>query len=181
MARGTWKITTVVAAAAGLLGLAGLALAQTPQWHGTGSYDAQAPLQYRLTQEQARKLDEIQAKYGEKLGPLEKELASKQVELDAAWSRGAMAPEQLTRLRQEVRNLGGQIEDLQAEANAAAFQLLTPVQRPYYGNSLDIFGASPGWSCPWDQYWRGGPAAGRSSGMGWQGTGYSGMRCGGCW
>ncbi len=171
----------IAAATIGLMSLAGLAAAQTPWWDGGGWYGGRTPVQYRLTQEQARRADEIRAKYEGQLVPIEKELASRRVELDAALARDDAEPGRVIALRRQVRGLEDQIEDLQMEANAAAGKLLTPDQRAYSGDAYDLFHGGAGWSCPMMHRGPGRTMAEHWQGMGWHGDGGRDMSWGRCW
>lgn len=111
------------------------------------------PGRLQLTREQAQKLDEIRAKYEANLLSLEEEVASKRRELDAAAASSDTAPEMLTRLRQQVRDLAVRLENLQAEANAAARRVLSRDQIALFGDGFDLFDGGWGWSCPWDRHW----------------------------
>ena len=163
----------------GLMGVTGLAAAQMGGRYGAGWYGDQTQGQYRLTQDQARKMDEIRAKYEEKLVSLQKELASKSVELEAAFSRTDVPLSNMTALRRQVRDLEDQIEDLEMEANAAAAKILTPDQGAYFRGAFNLFDGGWGWSCPWNRSWRGGYMM---SGRGYGATrsGHYGMGYRGC-
>lgn len=84
MAKASWKVMTGAAVALWLLGAASIATGQVGRWGARGWYDGQAPEQYRLTQEQALKVEEIESIYEQKLIPLEKHLESARIELDVA-------------------------------------------------------------------------------------------------
>lgn len=149
--------------AAGLLAMAGLAWAQAPT-HTAAGHGPQA----RLTDEQARQLDELRGRYEEEMLALESRLAAAEAKFDAALGRPEVDTGQVIALRREVRDLEGQLEDLQLRADAEASTLLG--RRP--GATLDGTGHSLGhgrghgwygscsWSgCPWDGAWRGGDRA----------------------
>ena len=170
MERLSWKNLAVVLAVLGGVAMALPAPAQTRYqgcgwWHGN-----QSPAQYRVTEQQAQKMEEIFAKYEKKVAPIEDKLASKRLDLDTALLRSDAPASELTTLRLEVRELEDQVEGLQAEANAAAAQVLTPAQRAYFGNAFDLFDQAGGWSCPWDCSWAGRRTSGSSRATGAQGT-----------
>ena len=73
-----------MAAAIGLVALAGRAAAQTPRWNGGGWYGGRTPVQYRSPQAQAQKVEDIRAICEGKLLPLENALASRRGEPAAA-------------------------------------------------------------------------------------------------
>lgn len=166
MERLSWKNLAVVLAVLGGVAMALPAPAQTRYqgcgwWHGNRS-----PAQYRVTEQQAQKMEEIFARYEKKLAPIEDKLVSKRLDLGTTLSRSDAPASEVTTLRREVRELEGQVEGLQAEANAAAARVLTPAQRDYFGDAFDLFGQECGWSCPWDRSWAGGRTSGASHATG---------------
>lgn len=175
------KTLATAAATIGLVSLAGLAAAQTPRWNGGGWYGDRTPVQYRLTQDEAQKVDELRAKYQAQLVPLERALASKRVELDAVLSGDEADPGKVTALRRQVRGLEEQIEDLQMEANAAAAKLLTPEQRAYFGNGFDLFDSDWSWSCPMMHGGASRAMAQGRRGLGWRGDWGRDTGWGCCW
>ena len=170
MERLSWKSLIVILAVLGGVAMALPTPAQTRYqscgwWHGN-----RIPAQYRVTEQQARMMDEILTKYDGRLAPLEDKLASKRMDLDAALSHSDAPETQVTSLRREIGELEAQLEKLQAEANAAAVQVLTSSQRAYFGNAFDLFDQAGGWSCPWDCSWAGRRTSGSSRATGAQGT-----------
>lgn len=161
MTRRSWKNLAAVLATIGALTWAVSAAAQTGQWRCGWRNGDQPPARYRVTEQQARKIDEILAKYDSKLAPIEDKLASKRIDLDAALSRSDAPESQVTALRQEIGDLEAQLDRLQAEANAAAAQVLSSSQRAYFGDTFVFYEQGYGWSCPWDCSWDAGPT-GRS-------------------
>lgn len=170
MERLSWKSLIVILAVLGGVAMALPTPAQTRYqscgwWHGN-----RIPAQYRVTEQQARKMEETFAKYEKKLAPITDKLASKRLDLDTALLRSDAPASEVTTLRREVRELEDQVGDLQAEANAAAAQVLTPAQRAYFGNAFDLFDQAGGWSCPWDCSWAGRRTSGSLHAIGVQGT-----------
>jgi len=140
-----------------------------PQAPGRGWSGPWVPEKYRLTEEQQRKIDEIHARYDEKILPLEKALSSKRLELEAYVSRPDASPEKVKAYRKEIRELEGQIEDLRVDARAEAAKVLTKEQREYFGDGYDFWGMGPGWRhyCPMmgrEWGWGHGPMGGHCMG-----------------
>lgn len=169
--------------AAGLLATAGLAWAQAPA-HTATEHGSQA----QLTDEQARQLDELRVRYEEEMLALESRLSAAEAKFDAALGRPEVDTDQVIAIRREVRDLEGQLEDLQLRADADATRLLgrhpgAPLDRAVGSSG---YGWRRGWSCsrgscPWDGAWRGGDSPARwlrSSWMGRRGsrTGWSHCR-----
>ena len=145
-----------VLVAVGILALAGVVGAQSP------ANDSQVI----VTDQQAQQFDQLRNQYEQKALTLQKQLSAAEIELDAAYARRDTNPDQVIKLRRQVRNLEGELEDLYMQANADATGLLSPAQRRYYGDDYEFMG-SYGWSCPWDRYERGSLYSsrhGRSSG-----------------
>lgn len=175
--------------AAALIGMTGLVFAQGPWQGSTDMQGRDLPPEYRFTQEQSEDLEKIRAKYADKLLKVEKDLAAKQVELEATWSQPDVATSTLYDIQRQVSELEYRAEQLRLAANAEAAEILSPDQRGYFGHSFQIVGSrgwhcpwhgavgSHGWNCPWDDAqwnaasrgWNGrssGPRTARSCGCG---------------
>jgi Spy/CpxP family protein refolding chaperone len=91
----------------------------------------------RLTPEQEQKLDELHLKYDEQILALEKEILSKRGELEAYASRDDADPEEVSMMREEIRSLGRQIDDLEFEARLESWKVLGRDQLPSWTCDLD--------------------------------------------
>ncbi len=160
-----WQVISLVLI--GLFLFTAGASAQCGMWrmnrHGYGPVIQE---KYPLTATQQQKIDEIHTKYDEKILPLERELYSKRLELQAYASSPDATAENIKTLRKEIRNLEGKIEDLKVDARAEAAKVLTREQREYYGNTISFWTMGSGWhdDCPMM----------RSTSI-WYNRGYSGM------
>jgi Spy/CpxP family protein refolding chaperone len=165
----------------GVLGLSSLVFAHGVWDHSSGWSDSDLPLEYRLTQDQAQEFGKIRAKYVEKLRKVQRQAASKQLELEALWSGPDANVTQVTELRRQLRDLDYRMEDLWLEANAAATRRLTPEQRSHLGDTFDVLGDTDS-LCAWDRLWNRGVAM-----MDWSWRGRSRhphrhtTGCGNCW
>ena len=173
--------------AAGLVATAGLAWAQAPA-HTEARYGPQA----QLTDDQARELGELRGRYEEEMLALERRLSAAEAKFDEALGRPEVDTSQIIALRRGVRDLEGQLEDLQLRADAEAGKLLG--RQP--GATLDGTGHSLGYGrphgwygscswgrCPRDGAWRGGDRTGSWWGS-WSWRGGRGSRAGWsrhCW
>jgi len=108
------------------------------------------PEKYRLTEQQQQKVDDIHATYDDKILPLQRELHSKHLELEAYASRPDATVEKIKAFGKEIRNLEGKIDDLQVDAQAEAAKILTKEQRDYFGDTYNIWDMDSGWhdDCP---------------------------------
>lgn len=111
-------------------------------WHGWSARNV--PEQYRLSEEQQAKIDQIHAKFDEKLLPLRKELTAKRLEWRAYISRDDASPEKIKAYRKEIRDLQDKIDDLRLDAKTEINQVLTKEQRAYFGNRYDLWGMAHG-------------------------------------
>lgn len=152
MPRKNRKWVLVLVALVGLVGLAGGLYAH---WGMTGSSyrygpGSLAPERYRLTEEQWRKIDDIHARYNEKILPLERKLSSKRLELKAYASGPEPTPEKIKAYYKEIRDLEGKIEDLKVDAHAEIAKVLTREQRDYFGDIYTFWDIGDGWNdyCP---------------------------------
>lgn len=143
---------SILAVAVGLATVAGLAWAQSPTYGPQG----------QLTEEQAQQLNELRGQYETKMVTLEKQLAAAEVELDRAMAGPNADTDRILKLRREVRNLEGQLEDLylQANADAAGVMGVHPNASSWSGMGWLSYGHGSGWhgscawdSCPWDAAW----------------------------
>jgi Spy/CpxP family protein refolding chaperone len=174
-------IAVLVLGVLAVIGISSLAFAQRI-WRSCNSWtNRDMPLEYRLNQEQAQEMEKIRAEFHEKVLPLEQQLATKRVEMDAVWVRSDGNPTQTQELRREIRDLESKLEDIHFEASDAAAKHLSPEQRSLYGDAVCVWAAS-GWSCPWDDRRYGNRTMRSRWGAGWQrwrGNWMSGQRC--CW
>ena len=150
----------ILMVAVGLLTAAGLAWAQSPSYGPQG----------QLTDEQALQLEKLRGQYETKMVTLEKQLAAAEIELDRATARPDADTDRVLKLRREVRNLEGQLEDIYLQANAEAAGVMgVPPGASYrdgmgwlnYGHGSSWHGSCAWDSCPWDGAWRDGHRSSR--------------------
>jgi len=134
----------------GALALVSTFLVASTVTHAHGRWspmsNAQTPAEYQMNESQIPGIERIQSKYEAKLLPLKKELAATRVEFEWVAQSSGENSSAARELRRKIDDLEARIEDLRAEANEAAADLLTPEQRRYYGDEFDVLGCGHG-SC----------------------------------
>lgn len=172
MSRGSVRVLITAGIILGAVLLLRAAGSQAPTSGTSEWYGVHLTGQLQLTPEQSKKLDEIRAKYDAKLLSLGEEVALKRRQLEAAEDNPEADAQTVAGLRRQARELGGKLEDLQAEANIAARRVLTREQAARFAGGFDLFSRGWGWSCPWDRHWSRNAATDP-----WQGVDCSRWRC----
>ena len=144
-----WAVISLVLI--GLFLITAGAYAQCGMWKSNRNWAGpMIPDRYRLDETQQQKIDEIHTKYDDKILPLQRELHSKSLELEAYKSRPDATAGKIKAFGKEIRNLEGKIDDLRVDAQAEAAKVLTKEQREYFGDTFSFWSMGSGWhdDCP---------------------------------
>lgn len=149
----TLRTAFVVIGAA--LAVSALAMAAGPGQHGPGAGGAALASPSNLTAQQLQQLEQVRSDLEQKTLPLERQVESKRMELDALMASSNPDLDRVRALRGEIRQLQSKLDDAWFEASAQVSQFLTPQQRAQYADSsawlMGEAGWYDGWSCPWDR------------------------------